>query len=290
VPGEKLYLVGAIPDPAGNYPVYDQCGRLTDLTRDQVSILSDQQVRVSTSDGQDATKVPLMTVLKQVQDIVQPAMDDLLKKDPKINDQEILNAHSRLFNAMRSTGDVTLVDSKDLDAVIEAKVGAAIKTANEILAGRTPKMTLMLTEKDVIKKVKDKIPAAPTAPSTPSPAPSDFAATLKVAPGDSTDSGKTQDQTPAVNTAQDTLPFQVVFLPDFEEQYAIRNVNVTAKTKYRYTFRNGTDLVTVSGSYDSTAVPIAIVETVGALITAVGEVAKTRLGAVPGGMAKERSE
>jgi hypothetical protein len=73
----------------------------------------------------------------------------------------------------------------------------------------------------------------------------------------------------------------VIFLPDFEEQYAIKNCNFLAKTHYKYTFRNGTTLVSMAGVYDSTDVPIQIVETIKALVTAAGEVAKTRLGAFP---------
>ena len=71
--------------------------------------------------------------------------------------------------------------------------------------------------------------------------------------------------------------FQVIFLPDFEEQYAINNVNVLAKTKYKYTFRNGTDLETMAGAYDGTDVPIEILNTVGSLVKAFGAVAQTRL-------------
>ena len=77
--------------------------------------------------------------------------------------------------------------------------------------------------------------------------------------------------------------FQVAFLPDFEEQYAIHNCNFLAVTKYKYTFRNGTELVSMAGSYDATDVPVKILETVGKLVEAAGAVGKAKLG---GGIAK----
>lgn len=61
--------------------------------------------------------------------------------------------------------------------------------------------------------------------------------------------------------------FQVIFLPDFEEQYAIRNKNFLAKTQYKYNFSHGTQLDTFSGSYSSVDVPVAIIETIGKLLT-----------------------
>src|SRR5262249_31708187 len=59
------------------------------------------------------------------------------------------------------------------------------------------------------------------------------------------------------------------------------NCNVLAKTHYKYTFSNGTNLVSMAGTYDSTDVPVQIVETIKALVTAAGEVAKTRLATFP---------
>jgi hypothetical protein len=75
--------------------------------------------------------------------------------------------------------------------------------------------------------------------------------------------------------------FQVMFLPDFEEQYAIRNKNVLAKTKYQYVFRNGTSLAAVSGDYNATDVPVKIIETVGKLLSTAAELAGPKLAGAP---------
>lgn len=80
-----------------------------------------------------------------------------------------------------------------------------------------------------------------------------------------------------------TPPFQVAYLPDFEEQYAIKNCNFLAKTKYQYRFRNGTELQSAAGAYDATDLPVKVIETVGALVNAAASVAKTRIN--PGGAA-----
>jgi len=89
----------------------------------------------------------------------------------------------------------------------------------------------------------------------------------------------------ALATTVDTtnLPFDVVDLPDFEEQYAINNVNVVAHTQYGYQFTDGCKLAMASGSYNSTQVPVAILNTVGNLISALGEVRSRALGGAGGG-------
>jgi hypothetical protein len=88
---------------------------------------------------------------------------------------------------------------------------------------------------------------------------------------------KKPTQTPPTQPTTPADAIQVVFLPDFEEQYAIRNKNCQAKTKYKYTFRNGTELAGMAGSYNSTDVPVMIVETVGSLLQAAGQVAMTAI-------------
>jgi hypothetical protein len=60
--------------------------------------------------------------------------------------------------------------------------------------------------------------------------------------------------------------FQVVFLPDFEEQFAIRNVNFLAKSDYTYHFSDGWSLDNVSGTYNATDVPVQILKTLGNII------------------------
>ena len=66
-------------------------------------------------------------------------------------------------------------------------------------------------------------------------------------------------------------PFQVIFLPDFEEQYAVRNKNFLAKTQYKYNLSHGTQLDTISGSYSAVDVPVAIIETLGARTAGCGD-------------------
>jgi len=90
-------------------------------------------------------------------------------------------------------------------------------------------------------------------------------------------------ETPKAESADATAAIQVAFLPDFEEQYVIRNKNFLAKTKYQYDFRNGMQLAGFAGSYNATDVPVKILETVGNLVTAAGKVAETALGQpIPG--------
>ena len=74
---------------------------------------------------------------------------------------------------------------------------------------------------------------------------------------------------------------QVVFLPDFEEQYAIRNKNFLAKTQYKYNFAHGTQLDTMAGTYSSVDVPVKILDTIGNLITAAGALSAQRISNPP---------
>jgi hypothetical protein len=81
-------------------------------------------------------------------------------------------------------------------------------------------------------------PAAPRAPvAAKRPANPNGAKALtpvKGAAGQTT-AGGTATPAPASDDA-----IQVAYMPDFEEQYAIRNKNFLAKTKYQYKFQNGT--------------------------------------------------
>src|SRR5262249_38221035 len=65
---------------------------------------------------------------------------------------------------------------------------------------------------------------------------------------------------------------QVVLLPDFEEQYAIRNHNILAKTEYNLVFGDDSTLAEMSGSYDATTIPVAVLKTLQKAITAAGEI------------------
>jgi hypothetical protein len=59
-------------------------------------------------------------------------------------------------------------------------------------------------------------------------------------------------------TAQLNGNIQVVFLPDLDEQYAVHNCNVLSKSAYALYFRDGWQLSDVTGEFDSTAVPLEI--------------------------------
>ena len=94
-------------------------------------------------------------------------------------------------------------------------------------------------------------------------------------PAESTTTVKAPSETPTRGTRSEVDPL----LPDFEEQYAIRNKNFLAKTQYKYTFAHGTELDAMSGSYSAVDVPVKILETVGNLITAAGAVATKGISA-----------
>src|SRR4029450_1925794 len=67
----------------------------------------------------------------------------------------------------------------------------------------------------------------------------------------------------------DVVPgIQVVMLPDFEEQYAIRNRNVAAKSTYDLHFTDGWQLDSVNGTWNSTELPIRILESITKVIKA----------------------
>jgi hypothetical protein len=63
--------------------------------------------------------------------------------------------------------------------------------------------------------------------------------------------------------ATEPAQFQVVFLPDFEEQFAIRNRNLLAKSQYNYHFTDGWSLDNVSGTWNATDVPVRFLQTLG---------------------------
>jgi len=103
--------------------------------------------------------------------------------------------------------------------------------------------------------------------------------------------GNASSQTPAATTVTTsktvtdnpnaTNNIQVVFLPDFEEQYAIRNKNVLAKTQYKYAFAHGTELDTAAGTYSAVDVPVKILDTIGNLINAAGALTTQRINNPP---------
>jgi hypothetical protein len=115
-------------------------------------------------------------------------------------------------------------------------------------------------------------PVQITPPDPPAKPPAGMAFAANQPP---TNNPGTTDQKTTTPPTQPADAIQVLFLPDFEEQYAIYNKNCQAKTKYKYTFNNGTELVSMAGSYNSTDVPVMLVETVGQLLQAAGQIAMT---------------
>jgi hypothetical protein len=83
-----------------------------------------------------------------------------------------------------------------------------------------------------------------------------------------------QDPTLSVRkTAQLDGNIQVVFLPDLDEQYAIHNCNLLSKSAYALNFNDGWQLTDVSGQFDSTAVPLEILNFIDTAIDSAKTVA-----------------
>jgi hypothetical protein len=55
---------------------------------------------------------------------------------------------------------------------------------------------------------------------------------------------------------------KIIYLPDLDEQYAVNNKNFLAKSKYNLQFRDGWELVSVNGDFDSTEVAIELLDTI----------------------------
>jgi hypothetical protein len=64
---------------------------------------------------------------------------------------------------------------------------------------------------------------------------------------------------------------QVIFLPDFEEQLAIRHANFAAYSKYEMHFNDGWALDGYSGNFNATQVPVAILQTIQHILGAVSD-------------------
>jgi hypothetical protein len=72
----------------------------------------------------------------------------------------------------------------------------------------------------------------------------------------------------------------VVFMPDLDEQYAIRSRNFLAKNAFNLTFQNGWQLNDVAANHDSTTVAIAFLNTVDQAVNAAKSLATLNLGAL----------
>jgi hypothetical protein len=86
-------------------------------------------------------------------------------------------------------------------------------------------------------------------------------------------------------------PFTLVHLPDFEEQMAVKPVNILGTSKFKMLFRDGWQLTTVNGEHDSTPVTLELIETLKSLISSAGDVEEARLnGKIPTPPAAEKKE
>ncbi|HLJ97543.1 MAG TPA: hypothetical protein VKU02_30565 [Gemmataceae bacterium] len=285
----ELYFVGAELDRSGNYLVYDHAGNPSDVPFRDLIVLS-AVVNKPDTGGRPLTAAEFRTAFRQAaatavakraygSSPTKGQVDASLTafSSDKYNLVTLLNNDMDAPAAISKVSDTT---QTSFDDAVAKSVKATIGTINDYL--RTLNMAAMpFTQQDLETAIKNELPKPTGTPSQAKPGAGTMAKTtpppkLTPNPTPPTDGGKTVSTTPPSqqNAAptQDSLPYQVVFLPDFEEQYAIRNINFAAKTKYHYTFRNGTDLETVSGGFDSTDVPVAIVQTVGALLTAVSQI------------------
>jgi hypothetical protein len=69
----------------------------------------------------------------------------------------------------------------------------------------------------------------------------------------------------------------VIYLPDLDEQYAIKSCNVFSKTAFGLAFRNGGELAEVQGEHDSTALPLAILQQIQTAIQTAQGVEQERI-------------
>ncbi|GAC1463475.1 MAG: hypothetical protein NVSMB9_01020 [Isosphaeraceae bacterium] len=75
----------------------------------------------------------------------------------------------------------------------------------------------------------------------------------------------------------------VVFLPDLDEQYAVKSKNFLSKTTFGLVFRNGWELTDVSGEHDSTPVAIELLNTISKAVDSAKTIATAGLSAGGGG-------
>lgn len=162
--------------------------------------------------------------------------------------------------------------------------------------------TVKEKEKEKEKEKKDNLPVAPEpkpSPSTPGPKPSldpinpGSAHQLNAAARDATRFGVRAD--PAGGSKEDPpadppkaaeepdYGMKIIYLPDFEEQMAVRHHNFAAKADIHLSFADGWQLRTVNGSFDSTDLPIKILDTIRKAISAAGAVETKRLQLLGGG-------
>jgi hypothetical protein len=76
---------------------------------------------------------------------------------------------------------------------------------------------------------------------------------------------------------------EIIYLPDFDEQYAVHDRNRFGKSSYGISFRDGWELVSVNGEFDSSAVAVEILNTIETAIKAAQTVAE-------GGIDREKAK
>lgn len=64
----------------------------------------------------------------------------------------------------------------------------------------------------------------------------------------------------------------IIYLPDFEECYAVRCKNAMAKSAYKLNFRDGWELTDVSGEFNSTTLAIEVLNAIDNAITAAQDI------------------
>jgi hypothetical protein len=108
-------------------------------------------------------------------------------------------------------------------------------------------------------------------------------------PGDKAVPGKTGTQRvanpaapvpPAGGGVDTSQNLQVVLLPDFEEQYAISNCNVLAKTTYDLSFNNGM-LSEAAGTFNAVTVPVRILQSVQNALGSKSDTVKNSVDSLP---------
>jgi hypothetical protein len=88
-----------------------------------------------------------------------------------------------------------------------------------------------------------------------------------------------------INTSNLTGAIQIIYLPDLDEQYAIKSKNCLAKSAYGLAFRGGWELTHVGAEHDSTAVPLELLNFIDNAVNAAKSVAATALNPAGAGAA-----
>jgi hypothetical protein len=262
-----IVLVSQLPGPDGKFPVFDRTGN----PRPDINASKDVKlIPVSTTGGGDRTT---LTVEKVLNTVYLALFTELQKyceaksiKFPEVTTLDKLKEFILDKDSLKT--DLGQKSDKLVDHAVDRGIQGltGILKDAEITGFKKDKRDTII---DVAKKNLGLSGKGDT------PATQKGFAGLSFTAADQGDSTKNPPAAPAP-AAPDV--FQVAFLPDFEEQYAIHNCNFLAVTKYKYTFCNGTELVSMAGSYDSTDVPVKIIETVGKLVEAAGAIAKAKLG------------